>query len=390
MKLSKKKTVAVILLGLLVSTAYVWWLLSGSRKHVRVADDIQLSSSSAYKTKNKTEVIGHDIKSVEGADDIQLSSFSAYKTKNKTEVIRYDMKSVEGHSSGPGVLAQVPKPYNLLLVMVLSSYGNEKRRDAIRQSWRNSYVEKGKQFPVRFVVGTLLLNSSATEQLVTENKKHNDLLLFHDLLDVYRNLTRKVLQMFIWVDHHMNYSYLLKIDDDTFARLDSIESELRERKSTKALYWGYFIGDHEPTSEGKWEEHNWFLSEKYLPYALGGGYVLSADLVRRIVVNSDALSLYISEDVSVGTWTSAFDIERKHDARFQTEWQRAQAEAKDHNCDNRCLVVNELSVEKILEKHRNMASIGVLCKREKVREAPHRCYRWNVPPSHCCSWEPCV
>ena len=353
MRLSRK-AVAVILL--LVSAACVWFLFD-NREHFKLwtvyADHLQLSNNGYPPLYN-----------------------------NRAELVRHDKMSVDGHSSGPGVF--VPKPYSLLLVMVLSSYGSEKRRDAIRQTWRNSYVEKGKQFPVTFVVGTLLLNSSATEQLVTENKKHNDLLLFHDHLDVYRNLTRKVLQMFIWVDHHMNYSYLLKIDDDSFARLDVIESELRERKSTKGLYWGYFVGNYKPNADGKWAEHNWFLSEKYLPYALGGGYVISADLVRRIVVNSDALTLYNSEDVSVGTWTSPFDIERKHDYRFQIEWQRALA------CDNRCIVVHRLrNAENIWEKHRNLTSIGVLCETESIIET-YQCYRWNVTPSHCCSLQPCT
>lgn len=40
---------------------------------------------------------------------------------------------------------------------------------------------------------------------------------------------------------------------------------------------------------------SWFLSNTYLPYALGGGYVLGMDLVAHIARNSELLSHYNSE-----------------------------------------------------------------------------------------------
>lgn len=39
----------------------------------------------------------------------------------------------------------------------------------------------------------------------------------------------------------------------------------------------------------------WFLSDTYLPYALGGGYVLGMDLAVYIARNRELLSLYNSE-----------------------------------------------------------------------------------------------
>ena len=62
----------------------------------------------------------------------------------------------------------------------------------------------------------------------------------------------------------------------------------------------------------------WFLCDHYLPYAMGGGYVISSDLIHRVAVNADGIQLYNNEDVSVGVWLSPFIAERRHDKRFNT------------------------------------------------------------------------
>lgn len=56
------------------------------------------------------------------------------------------------------------------------------------------------------------------------------------------------------------------------------------------LYWGYFSGQsHVNSNSGKWMESDWFLCDYYLPYALGGGYVISRNIVDFIGKNVDLL-----------------------------------------------------------------------------------------------------
>ncbi len=92
------------------------------------------------------------------------------------------------------------------------------------------------------------------------------------------------------------------------------------------------------------------MGDKYLPYALGGGYVLSKDLVHRIAMNADGLTRYNSEGVSVGAWISPFDLERKHYGRFRSQtvkkWQHDQC--KDY------LLVHPLSIEDAEKTHEIM------------------------------------
>ncbi len=110
-----------------------------------------------------------------------------------------------------------------------------------------------------------------------------------------------------------------------------------------------------PRKEGKWAEPNWKLCDKYLPYALGGGYVLSK---YRIAINVDGLTLYNNEDVSVGAWISPFDLEMKHDSRFRSDmnvkkWR--QDKCKDY------LLVYPPSIEDAEKTHGIMKTKGVLC-----------------------------
>ena len=249
-------------------------------------------------------------------------------------------------------------PNNVLLVMVISTPENRARRDVIRKTWVGSYVEHKKKFAVKFVIGALDLNASKTESLISENKTFGDLLLLTDHLDSYNNLTRKVLHTFVWVDKNTDYSFVLKIDEDSFPKLDQIELELKERTSGKPLYWGLVASQSTPRKEGKWAEPNWKLCDKYLPYALGGGYVLSKYLIHRIAINADGLTLYNNEDVSVGAWISPFDLEMKHDSRFRSDmnvkkWR--QDKCKDY------LLVHPPSIEDAEKTHGIMKTKGVLC-----------------------------
>ncbi len=255
----------------------------------------------------------------------------------------------------PAVSNDLPKTAdNVLLVMVISTPENRARRDAIRKTWVSSYVKHEKKFAVKFVIGTLDRNVNETESLISENKTFGDLLLLTDHLDSYKNLTRKVLHTFVWADRNTNYSFVLKIDEDSFPKLDQIELELKLRTSRKPLYWGLVATRGTPKKKGRWADPHWNLCDKYLPYALGLGYVLSKDLVHRIAMNADGLTLYNCEDVSVGAWISPFDLERKHDSRFRLKnWQHGQC--KDY------LLINPVSLEKAEKTHKIMKTKGVLC-----------------------------
>ena len=59
-----------------------------------------------------------------------------------------------------------------------------------------------------------------------------------------------------------------------------------------------------------------------IPYATGGGYVVSWEPLRLIASNADMYSKYASEDVSMGLWLAPFAMNRVHDRRFDAGWRR--------------------------------------------------------------------
>ncbi|KAK1340615.1 hypothetical protein QTO34_019186 [Cnephaeus nilssonii] len=184
--------------------------------------------------------------------------------------------------------------------------------------------------------------------------------------------------MLTWLDEHVAFEFVLKADDDSFVRLDAMLAELRSRDPARRrrLYWGFFSGRGRVKPGGRWREAAWQLCDYYLPYALGGGYVLSADLVHYLRLSREYLRAWHSEDVSMGAWLAPVDVQREHDPRFDTEY-------KSRGCSNQYLVTHKQSLEDMLEKHQTLAREGRLCKQE-VQLRLSYVYDWSAPPSQCC------
>lgn len=211
-----------------------------------------------------------------------------------------------------------------LIILIISSPQNLDRRTAIRETWltlQNKNDVKIKHF---FVIGSVLLNTDSMLHLSSEQSKYSDLLIL-PVEDKYSTLTRKVLHSFVWLDEQLsyglNFTFVLKCDDDTFIRTDLLQLDIKNflpKYSTNFnsnyklhlnlsksifslqsgglnsdkpnnLYWGYFNGNANIKTKGKWKENDWILCDRYLPYALGGGYILSRGLVSYLARNNEDL-----------------------------------------------------------------------------------------------------
>ncbi|XP_069354426.1 beta-1,3-galactosyltransferase 6-like [Maniola hyperantus] len=305
-------------------------------------------------------------------------------------------------------------------VLVLSSPKNEMLRDAVRTTWaslinnvhvengeilyRWNYTLAGKKFKqgvvkIYFAIGTQNLDKQTLEKLYAEDSRTNDLLLLDNFEDGYNKLATKLMLSLKWFHKNLKeLKYVIKCDDDSFVRVDLVVADLEayapemdgqainhfiSRKESlpkyKGLYWGYFNGRAPVYKRGKWEEKAWFLCNTYLPYALGGGYVISRSIVDYVVRNSDFLSKYNSEDVSMGVWTAALDgINRVHDTRFDTEW-------ISRGCDNTMLVRHKQEHSDMVQMYSNLViSRGKkLCTTDYIIRKSYN-YNWNALPNSCC------
>lgn len=270
------------------------------------------------------------IESLEASKKKLLSSLSG--TVSGTEA---EMSAVVTHF-GKDRLNKKPLPapittetqdvYTLLITIPSAPKGFDKRH-LIRETWFKKYTNTS-LVALRFVIGLLNLSEELKNDLNAESKKYKDLILLDNLLDSYKNLTRKTMYTFIWASYHMRFLYLFKCDDDTYPHLGRMLYELHTRGSIHRLYWGFFLQNAPVRRTGKWRDKEWSLGKHYVKFAIGGGYIISSDLIDVLVNNALYLQLFTNEDVGVGLWLASFDIERKHDLRF-CRFFHAQACTKD-------------------------------------------------------------
>lgn len=242
-----------------------------------------------------------------------------------------------------------------------------------------------------FVVGMKGLDENVAKRIRAESKVYNDLLLLENLQDSYKNLTYKLLLAVHKLNEVTpNFKYLLKCDDDTYVKLDYLaldliqyDTKLKEEKKKDeslknlGLYWGFFNGRASIQKTGQWKEVNYDLCDRYLPYALGGGYVISKNLVEYLSSQYDVLNRYDSEDISVGTWFAPFrHIHRRHDPRFDTTY--IPRKCKDYH-----LVLHKRTANDMKEINK-----GNLCFSEvsydSKRQPAEYFYNWFQSPSKCC------
>lgn len=229
----------------------------------------------------------------------------------------------------------------------------------------------------KFLVGTKKLADSTVGNLTQEDGMFHDILFLPDLVDSYANLSLKVLQGLKWAWQNTHFDFVVKTDDDSYVQIDKLGQLLRRIQCDERLYWGFFMGHAFPEPTGRWAERRWFNCPHYLPYAMGGGYVLSRKVVEILMRFPDRLKMYHNEDVTVGSWLAPFRLTRKHDLRFDVE-------SLSHGCNNNYIIAHKEKVKSLYTKYTNLMKAGVLCSEEKEIR-PAYIYNWTASPLDCCN-----
>ena len=263
-----------------------------------------------------------------------------------------------------------------LVILILSSPGGVIRRNAIRGTWLHNYHSGMLKVTSRFLIGTNTLLKEKIGNLTVEQNQFGDLLLLPDLKDSYSNLSRKVLRGLEWAYKTETFDFLVKTDDDSYVRIDQVAKNLQQMNCNERLYWGFFMGHAHPEPTGKWAEHNWFNCPHYLPYAMGGGYVISSRVVSMMMRFSHRLKLYNNEDVTVGSWLAPLNLVRQHDIRFDVE-------SLSHGCNNHYIITHKERIRSLYEKYTSLLKSGKICEVEKEIR-PSYIYNWTAPPLECC------
>lgn len=142
--------------------------------------------------------------------------------------------------------------------------------------------------------------------------------------DSYDLVVLKTVAICEYAARVVSAKYVMKCDDDTFVRLNSVMAEVRKIPDGKSFYLGNLNYYHRPLREGKWAvSYEEWPREAYPPYANGPGYIVSSDIANFVVseMEKGRLDLFKMEDVSMGMWVGQFNgsvnaVEYIHSFRF--------------------------------------------------------------------------
>lgn len=202
------------------------------------------------------------------------------------------------------------------LILISSNISNIDRRNNIRNTWGKSQNYKIFQdmfrlnYDVFFLVGSIT-DQSRMSSLQNESKTYRDIVQYSGMEDFY-DLSRKVMTGLEWSVTHCTYKFLLKGDDDIYINIISLMKFLiHPDMPQNHLYTGNVVTgsvpfrDRSDTTNGKYavsmEE---YPDDDYPPYCSGGGFILSKDVVNRIIPRFNWRNPLKIDDVYIGILVS--------------------------------------------------------------------------------------
>ncbi|KAG6735840.1 hypothetical protein POTOM_061491 [Populus tomentosa] len=198
-----------------------------------------------------------------------------------------------------------------LFIGVLSAANHFSERMAVRKSWMQHRLIKSSNVVARFFVA-LHTRKEVNLELKKEAEYFGDIVVV-PYMDNYDLVVLKTVAICEYGVRTVHAKYIMKVDDDTFVRVDSIIDEVNNVPAGRSLYIGNINYYHKPLRYGKWEvTYEEWPEEDYPPYANGPGYILSSDIACFI--------LFKMEDVSMGMWVEQFNrsrpVEYVHSLKF--------------------------------------------------------------------------
>ena len=204
-------------------------------------------------------------------------------------------------------------------------YDYRLRRQALRDTWFPSSqaaldrLEASTGVIVRFVIGHSP-NAAAEAEVAAEEEAHGGFLRL-PLEESYLNLTNKTLTFFKTVVRQYDPQYIIKVDDDVYLRVDRVPAAVAQwRDEQRADYIGCMkTGPIYTTKNFRWYEpqHAVLGSQSYFTHCWGSIYVLSGRAAQMLAsVEPSLLRFFANEDVTVGSWMLAMQVQHFDDRRL--------------------------------------------------------------------------
>ncbi|XP_011096639.1 hydroxyproline O-galactosyltransferase GALT2 [Sesamum indicum] len=217
----------------------------------------------------------------------------------------------------------IPQGHVKLFIGVLSATNHFAERMAVRKTWMQSLPVKTSKVAVRFFVA-LNPRSEVNAILKKEAAYFGDIEIL-PFMDRYELVVIKTVAICEFGVRNVTAAYIMKCDDDTFIRVDTILKDIERVSTGSALYLGNLNLLHRPLRTGKWAvSYEEWPEAIYPPYANGPGYIISSDIAKYIVAQhaNHSLRLFKMEDVSMGMWVEQFNSTKN--VQYSHNWKYCQ------------------------------------------------------------------
>lgn len=202
-------------------------------------------------------------------------------------------------------------PSTEVLFVVPSSVNNTLQRNAIRDTWglwvnnRTNHSGKivKKEMKLVFILGRdeTWGEGEIDQQILGESQTHGDLIV-ENFIDSYLNLTLKSIFLLKWADMNCpNAKFVMKADDDMFINVLNLEKVLDQKTTNSPLLMGTLICNARPIQNrwSKWYTPLFMFSGKYPNYLSGTAYVISGNLVKKLLNTAIETPYFHLEDVYI-------------------------------------------------------------------------------------------
>lgn len=217
-----------------------------------------------------------------------------------------------------------------LIVVVHSSLTNEKRRQALRDTWLSNRWRDVVRFQHVFLLGSPE-NKSELASLEHECSFYNDMIISPNFIDHYSNLSYKTLEMLqLTASDCMNSTvrYLLKVDDDTMVNVPNLRNAMHKCESQlsstdEAFIAGAKSAGSEPHRDPKskyYVPENEYNRTKFPTFVHGPAYLVSMSAVSALLRVVPQVKMLHLEDVYVALLAEAAGVKLLDPGGFHYGW----------------------------------------------------------------------
>ncbi|KAJ8306550.1 hypothetical protein KUTeg_017095 [Tegillarca granosa] len=248
-----------------------------------------------------------------------------YEDEMKSQPIRWNVSDIYGVNNIEPLCIKGTS----FIILITSSPEHFSKRNEIRKTWcqPEKYGRPRNSWQCIFLVGEFYnsqegsTKTNSNANLKEESQIHKDLLQ-GSYVDSYRNLTFKVVHGLHWVSRTCPVDYVLKTDDDCFVNANLLYKLVISHPNAYNVYIGNVLTELEKRKVVRDKQSRWHVPldvypEQYYPkYASGAGYLLSKDLVHRLVNVCKYIKPIPIEDAYIGILASKLEVSPAQSSRF--------------------------------------------------------------------------